>query len=351
MVQNYDALNIGELEEDFEVPEEGEGNADYLAKFVSMPQGEGYVVVRLLPPAKGKKFYCATRTHRFVKDPKQKRGRNYHCPREMTTAKNGKKIWVDTDPNCPCPACLYTRGIWAELEAAEGGVVNTKNIRTPEGKLLHAEYSRIKAIPRYYYNCVVRVFDKKGNLEKSDGPKILSVGKTLHDRIMRAIIGDPKAGPAGKGLGDVSDITNGRDFIIVKKFREGSDFPYYDESKFQDSTPLGTPEEVEQWLGNLHDLASLRVLKPVEEIDIALQKYTGAIPDDDNNASFDMSKYRKKAPTLDEKVTEEKKKVEKPAPTPSGVKVEAKPIVKSDDEILAEADFVKGVNDDLKNMK
>ena len=76
MVQNYDALNIGELEEDFEVAdEENGGDGDWRAKFVEMPLKEGFVVARLLPPAKGKKFYCATRTHRFVKDPKQKRGR------------------------------------------------------------------------------------------------------------------------------------------------------------------------------------------------------------------------------------------------------------------------------------
>lgn len=336
MSQNYDALNIGDLEEDFEVPEEGEGG-DYLAKFVSMPVKEGYVVARLLPPAKGKKFYCATRTHRYVKDPKQKRGRNFHCPREMVTAKNGKKIWVDVDPKCPCPGCMYARGIWADVEAAGGK-------DTPEGKVHHAEYGRIKAIPRFYFNCMVRVFDKKGNLEKSEGPKILSVGKTLYDRIMRAIIGDPKAGPAGKGLGDVSDIKTGRDLTIVKKFREGSEYPYYDESKFQDPSPLGTPEEVEQWLSNLHDLASLRVIKPVEEIDIALQKYTGALPDDDT--SFDMSKYRKKAGTgLDEQVSEAKAAVKPTA------KAESKPVTKPASEGLVEATFMQGLEEDLKHLK
>jgi hypothetical protein len=347
MVQNYDALNIGELEEDFEVAdEENGGDGDWRAKFVEMPLKEGFVVARLLPPAKGKKFYCATRTHRFVKDPRQKRGRNFHCPRELVTAKNGKKIWVDTDPKCPCPACMYARGVWAEVEAAGGK-------ETAEGKLHHAEYSRIKAIERYYYNCMVRFYDKKGNLEKSEGPKILSIGKTLHQRILRAIIGDPKAGPAGKGLGDVSDIKNGRDFIIVKKFREGSEYPYYDESKFQDPSPLGTPEEVNVWLENLHDLASLRVVKPVEEIDIALQKYTGALPDDDT--SFDMSKYRKKAPSLDEQVSEAKKVVAAKAETkPSVAKAETKPTpapAKTGDAELAEKEWMSGLNNDLKNMK
>jgi gp32 DNA binding protein like len=348
MVQNYDAINMAEMEEEAErFDEQGEqSNNDFLEKFVIMPEKEGFVVVRLLPPAKGKKFYCATRTHKLAKpvpgDPTKKRGRNFHCPRELVTAKNGKKIWVDSDPKCPCPVCMWTRGIWADVEAAGGR-------ETAEGKIHHAEYSRIKAIERYYYNGIVRIYNKKGEFERNEGPKILSVGKTLHERIVRAIIGDPKAGPAGKGLGDVSDLKNGRDFCITKKFRSGSDFPYYDESKFQDPSPLGTPDEIEQWLANLHDLAALRVVRPMEELDIALQKYTGALPDDD--VSFDRSKYVKKAATLDEQVAEEKKKATAVAPAAKAEsKPATKPAVKSSDEILAEPNFLDGLNDKLKGM-
>jgi hypothetical protein len=227
---------------------------------------------------------------------------------------------------------MYTRGIWAEVEAA--------GKETPEGKVLHAEYGRIKAIERYYYNAIVRHFDKKGNLEKSEGPKILSIGKTLHERIVRAVVGDPKAGE--KGLGDVSDLVNGRDFKIVKKLRS-TGYPYYDESKFLDPSPLGDKGQIEEWLNNLHDLAALRVLKPASELDIALQKYTGVLPDDDTN--FDMSKYRKKAEpkTLDEAVAAEKAK-----PKATAKVVSAAP---TEDDALAEDKFLEGLDDELNKVE
>jgi len=351
MVQNYDALDMTEMFEEaerFGNEDEGSGgaNKNFLEKFVIMPEKEGFVVVRLLPPAKGKKFYCATRTHRLIKDEKDKKkgGRNFHCPRELVTGKGGKKYWVDTDPKDPCPHCMYSRGVWSWVEAAGGR-------DTPEGKVHHAEYSRIKAIERYYYNCMVRYYDKKGNLEKSEGPKILSIGKTLHERIVRAVVGDPKAGE--KGLGDISDPKLGRDFKIVKKLRPVTFYPYYDESKFLDPSPLGDKEQVEEWLGKLHDLATLRVLKPTSEMDIALQKYTGAIPDDDDT-SFDMSKYRKKTETsLDEQVAAEKKAAPK---APKASKTEAAPAaVKSEapsgDEALAEDKFLEGLHGELDKVE
>jgi hypothetical protein len=340
MSQNYDALDMSVMLEEADRlggEEDGAagGNNNFLEKFVIMPEKEGFVIVRLLPPAKGKKFYCATRTHRLIKDERDRKkgGRNFHCPRELVTGKGGKKYWVDTDPKDSCPHCCYGRAIWAEVEAA--------GKESAEGKLLHAEYSRVKAIERYYYNAIVRHFDKKGNLEKSEGPKILSIGKTLHERIVRAVVGDPKAGE--KGLGDVSDLINGRDFKIVKKLRPVGNFPYYDDSKFQNPSPLGDKEQIETWMGSLHDLAALRVVKPTSEMDIALQKYTGALPDDDT--SFDMSKYRKKAePTnLAEQVASEKAKpVSKAAP---------KAVLATEDDALAEDKFLEGLDDDLNKVE
>ncbi len=348
MVQNYDALDMSEMLEEaerFGGDEEGGGNTtNFLEKFVTMPEKEGFTIVRLLPRAKGKRFYCSTRTHRLIKgeQDKKKSGRNFHCPRELVTGKNGKKFWVDTDPKDPCPHCLYTRAIWAEVEAAEGGgPVDSRNLKTAEGRILHAEYSRIKAIERHYYNAMVRHYDKKGKLIKSEGPKILSIGKTLHERIVRAVVGDPKAGEPG--LGDVSDLITGRDFKIVKKLRPVTNYPYYDESKFLDPSPLGTDEEVAEWLENLHDLAALRVVKPTSEMDIALQKYTGAIPDDDTN--FDMSKYRKKADQpakLDEQVAAAKAE----APTPQASKTET-----SEDEALTEKEFMDNIDAELDTVE
>lgn len=341
MVQNYDALDMTEMMEEAEriLPDEegGPGNNNhFLEKFVIMPEKEGFIIIRPLPPGKGKKFYCATRTHRLIKNEKDKTkgGRNFHCPRELVTGRGGKKYWVDTDSKDPCPHCMYARGVWAWVEAA--------GRETSEGKSHHAEYSRIKAIERYYYNCMVRHYDKSGKLEKSEGPKILSIGKTLHERIVRAVVGDPKAGE--RGLGDVSDLLVGRDFKIVKKLRPVTFYPYYDESKFLDPSPLGDKEQCGTWLDNLHDLAALRVLKSTSEMDIALQKYTGAIPDDDDT-SFDMSKYRKRTDVpLDEQMKVAAKTTSKPVEV-----VASQPV--SGDAAMAEDEFLTGLNDKLAKVE
>ena len=336
MSQNYDAVDMSVFIEEAERFEESDNdNKDFLKNFVIMPEKEGFIVVRLMPPSRGKKLFCTTRTHRLLKGKEKKGGRNFHCPRELVTGKNGKKFWVDTDSKNPCPICMYTRGVWSWVEAAGGR-------DTPEGKVHAEEYGRIKAIERYYYNAMVRVFDKKGNLERSDGPKILSIGKSLHEKIVRRAVGDPKAGL--KGLGDIADLLLGRDLRIVKKLRPVTFYPYYDESDFQEPSALGDDkEQVDEWLSKMHDLGALRVLKPMDELDIALQKYTGAIPDDDT--SFDMSKYQKK--DLAEQVATEKK-----AKT-----AESKPAVKpavvssSGDDVLAEKEFLAGLGSELKTVQ
>jgi hypothetical protein len=341
MTTDYDVMAMMAEEADRFDSQSEDSNKAFLDKFVVMPQGEGFVVARVLPPLPGKKIYTATRTHRLVKDPKNKKGgRNLHCPRELITNKQGKKMWVDTDPKKPCPVCMWARVIWAKVEAAGGK-------ETPEGKVWHAEYSRIKAIERFYYNCGQRFYNKKGEFEKnSDTAKILSVGQGLHERIVRAFVGDPKAGPKGKKLGNIADLAEGRDFTIVKKFRADSDYPQYDDSGFGDPSPAASPEEIEVWLATRHDLEALRVVKPWEDIDIALQKYTGALPDEE--VQFDTTKYAPKA--LGEQVAEalkpSKATVSAPVSVPSAPKVE----VKSDDRELAEGDFLDGIDAELSKM-
>jgi hypothetical protein len=327
MSENYEAVNLAEIFEEAErFDSQSEGNEDYLANFVRMPDKEGYVTVRLLPPVKGKRFYCATRTHRLGK-------KNLHCPRELVSIQ-GKKRWVDNNPKDPCPICKFYNGLWRESEDAEAD----------EAKVLQDDARKIKPIERYYYNCIVRhQVNKKGEVEKNVGPKILSIGKTLHERIVRAITGDAKNDE--KGLGDVSDLKIGRDFKIVKKLRgQGKEqYPYYEESKFQDPSPLADKDQIDIWLGQMHDLNALRVLKDSGELDILLQKYNGVIPDDDAETSFDMSKYRKKPETLEEQV-EQAKAESKPrlAPVP-----EVKDTAKSADTVLEAEDFF----DELRAVK
>lgn len=320
MSELYDQINLDELNEEAErlTTDEGSGGS-FLDKFVIMPKGEGYVIVRLLPPGRGKKFYCATRTHRLSHSDNEEGVKNLHCPRELVTGKGGKKFWVDSNPKDPCPICMYTRVLWAEVEAA--------GKESPKGKTIHAEYSRIKAIERYYYNCLVFILNKKQEVDKIDGPKILSIGKQLHERIVRAITGDMKTGE--KSLGNICDPTVGRNLQIIKKLRPVTNYPYYDGSKFQDiSSITDDKEQLNLWLGSMHDLAALRVIRPSSELGIELKKYNGVLPKDEIDTSFNVSDYRKS--TLDEQVQHAEVK-QPPAPTTPN----------TPDEVLAEAEFLK----------
>jgi len=169
---NYDAINMADMLEESDRLDAA-GNTDFLENFVRMPEKDGFVTVRLLPPSKGKKFFCATRTHRI-------NNRSLHCPRVLVN-RNGQKRWEDEEPKCPCVICKYYNELWKESEKKDGKAAEE----------LQNQARKIKPIERYYYNCIVRTqVNKNGETEKNVGPKILSIGKTLHQRIVRAIVGD-----------------------------------------------------------------------------------------------------------------------------------------------------------------
>jgi hypothetical protein len=310
-MSNYDALNMAEVAEEIDrLENQGNTNTDFLSNFVRMPEKEGYVIIRLLPPAKGKKFYCATRTHRLNKN-------NVHCPRELNSI-NGVKRWLDVDQKNPCPICKYYNQLYRDADETTG----------EESNRLVESARKIKPIERYYYNCTVRhQVNDKGEVEENIGPKILSIGKTLHEKILRNILGDAKL--KKKGLGDVSDVKLGRDFQIVKKIKKGKDgsYPQYDDSEFLDPAVLGDPAQVELWLNGLHDLGSLRKLKPVSEMKIALKKYLGLIPDEETN--FDINEFRPSSVTasIADQVQQERERVEVATASPN--------------ESLTETDFLK----------
>lgn len=331
MSDQFDALNIADLMDEVErLDASKEGQGGFMDNFVRFPEKDGFVTVRLLPPAKNKKFYCATRTHRI-------NGKSVHCPRELMTNKQGKKVWQDADPKKPCVICKYTRELWSESEKKPEA----------EAKELQAEYSKIKAIERYYYNCVARSQkNQKGEVETNVGPKILSVGKTIHDRIVRAITGD-KANDE-KPLGDVTDIKAGRDFKIIKKMKSGpkGTWPEY-EAKFQDPSILGDRDQVEQWLGNMHDLSQLRKLISAEEMAIELKKHLGIIKDEED--AFDINEFKKPVGTtqsIEAQVRQETQRTAPPvaAQTPSPAKTD--PVLSSGGGALSEEEFF----DVMKNM-
>jgi len=250
------------------------GGSDFLENFVKFPEGNGVVVVRLLGPAasglfdrEDSPFFQATRTHRV-------NGKSLHCLKSLE--KSGKFTGE-------CPICRYYNWLWQESEKKG----------PEEAAKLQAQARAIKPIERYYYNCIVRKeVQENGDVLENVGPKILSVGKTLHKMIITGIVGNEEL--QEKGYGDVTDINNGRDFKIIKTMRQsGKDsFPNYDTSKFVDPSVLGNPDQVKLWLASLHDIVSLRTLKDPEELKIELKKHLGVIPADEVTASgFDPSEY------------------------------------------------------------
>lgn len=323
-------LDLNELlNENERLGDENQGGGNFLNNFVKMPDGNGVVLLRLLPPAKKgmfgnekNPFYAVTRIHSV-------NGKKLHCPREL----------VDKRWQGECPICRYYSWLWKESEKP--------NVTPDEAKKLQAQARAIKPIERYYYNALVRVeTDSNGQVQKNVGPKILSVGKTVHGMVIRAIVGDKEL--QEKPLGDVTDPVNGRDFKIMKVMRKsGSEsYPNYSDSKFVDPSPLGTKEEVEKWLGSLHDLKSLRIIKNADELKHELKVHLGII-EETKTDGFDPSEFQKGTPKvvvaekpeyLESKAVSDTQQID--LPTKTNVTD-----LGSDEESLADDEFMKSLRD------
>ena len=220
-----------------------------------MPAGAGSVTVRILPAAPDSSFFIATRIHNI-------NGKSLHCPR--TT--NGKR-WAG-----PCPVCEWLTKLWPQ-SLHEG----------PERQAaMQAEYRRCKAVERFYYNCIVRGHE-------DEGPKILSIGKSLHSKLILAVVGNTDLNEPP--LGDVSDFVKGRDFKIIKTLRGSGaqTYPNYDQSKFLEVSATGKSTDTKAWMQNLHDLAKLRNVKSYEEIAQELAEHRGLVPQFSDSAPGEAS--------------------------------------------------------------
>lgn len=311
------SLDLNELfEEKQRLSTEGQA---FLDNFVKMPEGNGVVVVRLLPPAapgkferKKNPFYQATRVHRI-------NNKSLHCSKTLVGGK-----WVGE-----CPICRYYNWLWAESDK-----------KSPdEAASLQAQARAIKPIERYYYNVIIRqvVNPNTQEVQKNVGPKILSIGKTLHKMIIRAIVGDEQLNE--DPLGDVTDPLKGRDFKIIKVMRQsGKDsYPNYSDSKFIDPSPLGEPDQVKKWLENELDLVALRVVLDAEELKKQLKIHLGLIPDDTTSVNFDPTEFQKEEdmPVVTEE-TSRPRSINKPVLTTAEVGGGDTPEPGVEDDFLAE---------------
>lgn len=308
---------------------------EFLAKFVQMPKEEGSVTLRFLPPTHGLSLpWQATRVHRV-------NGKSFHCRKELTNGRWQGKVGV-------CPICDYYNWLWNEANQTTGQ-------KADEYIALARD---IKPVERFYYNAVVR-----GDPSQV-GVKIYSCGKKVQQKVLKACVGDKNIA-AIKALGNIFDTTGkeGRDFIVVKKLvKSGSQkFPNYDESYFDDPSPLAEPDEVETLLANAHVLAELRNLKEPEELRLELKKHLGIVAGDDSE--FDPREYghdgsggvrsaavETAAAAVETATTVETPKAETPkAETP---KVEEPPfnpdppkVPEEDEEIMSVEEFMKELGD------
>lgn len=216
--------------------------------FLKLPE-EGALAIRLLPPVPLEKYGHKVPILFQPTKLSYLNGKGVHCNVELV---NGK--WEGD-----CPIVGFYHYLWNQT-------------RTDPARKDHyiSQARKIKPIDRFYYNVIVRD-------QEDEGVKILSVGKTIHEMIMKAFVGDPTT--KMKPLGDITDFKNGRDFILVKKIRrsDGQEFPNYSESRFDDPAPAGTPEQCAKWISEAHDLAALRQIKPIEELKLELKKHLGLI--------------------------------------------------------------------------
>ncbi len=274
--------------------EPGKGNG--LDKYLNMPEGEGYIEIRLLPPLKGKKLFQALRLHYM-------NNRKVPCAKELV---NGK--WVGS-----CPVCEYYNSLYRKIDVLKKSKID----KTDEIEKLEEEARSVKPVDRYYYNSIERKRysqkTKKEEINDKPEPKILSVGKKLHKAIVTAIVGDEAAGEMP--LGNITDLKVGRDFKIVKKDVKGSDgkvYPNYDQSKFVDPAPAGTKEQIETWLSTMHELVNERKTRSEEELRREIAVHRGLIKDESvgfNTEEFDKQwgsngQVKSTMPSVDSVVTE-----------------------------------------------
>lgn len=274
MALDFEPLDLNEIKKEAKrmSSENSYSNDEYYAKYVRLPERDGFVLMRFLPRKKGQKLYCVTRIH-TLNNPTTNQKRIFHCPKNEVDTDKGKQWRGD------CIICKYYSDLWQKSDGLSG----------KEQEDMRNDARALKPIERYYYNVIVRseIDPKTKTTGTNVGPKIYSCGKQIHAKIVRAINGDEDAGE--KALGDITHPNNGRDFRLVKKVvKSGNrEYPNYDFSKFEDVSAAGTMEELEKWLSSLHDLQALRILKTPEELKHALRVHCGMIVEGEQDNSLD----------------------------------------------------------------
>jgi hypothetical protein len=288
----FESMDFDEIKK--EADRVTKNNQNYLDNYVKMPEGNGFVVVRFLPKVKGKGLWCSTRIHSI-------NGKNFHCMRSLTTDGH-KTSWRSEASIGDCPICVAYNNLWEQIKKTDGGSEKSK---------LEAKARAIKPVERYYWNVIVRseIDPKTQEVRKNVGPKILSIGKTLHGMVLESIKGNEMMGK--EPLGDITDPRKGRDFKIMKKVVKGgggAEYPNYDQSLFMEPSPAGTTEDLKTWLTSIHDLQALRKLASRDEMQVEVSKYlnpSSIVETMQNSSPSSSAKPVSKQPAAPKKAVEE----------------------------------------------
>lgn len=209
-----------------------------------LPDSDKYTV-RFLS---GKPFFLAARLHHLGS---MASGRTFFCHK---TIQDGK--WVGTCLACKHYADFHEKG---QPRCYKGSDSDFQN-----------DLRSIKPIERFYYNCIVRG-------KEEIGPKVLAVGKSVHQQILSSILGESGSPTFCRPLGDVSHPISGNDFAVVRSMKDaggGGAFPIYT-GQFLPSSSLGTEEQIQEWLDARHDLSECVTLRPESEMLAALEEIFG----------------------------------------------------------------------------
>jgi hypothetical protein len=139
----------------------------------------------------------------------------------------------------PCPIC----------EAADGMFETGRDEDKEIGKKLNSRR-------RYFYNIIDRDDEAKG-------VQVFGCGVTIH-RAITGLFNDPD-------WGDITDPEEGFD-VIIERAGTGRDTEYPTPgSARRMPSPLGTPEQMDEWLGGLFDLDALVRRESYEDLKLALE--------------------------------------------------------------------------------
>lgn len=224
------------LEKYKEITEGNKGNKGS-EDFLKIPEGK--TRIRILPAKNPENpFYVETIQHGWKIDGKY---RSITC----------RKV-VGED----CPMDEFISELWAEHN-------KTCKVNQWDGKKKSTPYSELarelKGKEKYYMNIVNRADESK--------VLILGAAKTLFGSILSYMIsmdettGEPE-------YGDITDLKEGRDFVIEAIKKPGASFVTYEQSKIAPKvTVAGKPDQILAWTEKMHDLQALVTPTPVEEIE------------------------------------------------------------------------------------